>query len=397
MGLWDVEDYGTVADRACWAMFAVTAVAVGLRLFSRGYYRRITGAGLGWDDYITLFCLIVFLATCILITIGSSYGLGRHMNTLEPAQISLALKYNAIISSVLIWTFSLPKFAIISTLHRILSPGIKTTILFWALGLSSQACILATSIWWFKQCDPVEYGWDRSIEGGWCAPVSVLANLGYFTSAYSAFLDLFFSLYPIPFIMRLNMPLKERIAVAVAMGLSSSACFLSIYKLAIFGEIFEILAVDPTYPVPYLDILGLAEGTILLVCISLPTLGPLFRAVTGKLHPSSNNSYQLSGATPHGSGSQRRRSLFGGAAGGSKALAGGGWDKVKGHKLDSDAEGASLHLRPSFDNTPLVTSAKVNNPTVSNGNADLERSGLTIHKTTEVSVSSQPFSVEVKR
>jgi hypothetical protein len=25
MGLWEEEDYGIVADKACWAMFAVTA------------------------------------------------------------------------------------------------------------------------------------------------------------------------------------------------------------------------------------------------------------------------------------------------------------------------------------------------------------------------------------
>jgi hypothetical protein len=222
------------------------AVVVGLRVFCRAYYAKARGSGLGLDDYITLACLAVFLATCILITIGSHYGLGKHFATLSPEQIVPALKYNVVVSAVLIWTFSLPKFAMISILQRILSPGIKTTVAFWALGLSSQACILATSVWWFKQCDPVEYGWDRSIPGGSCAPVSILANLGYFTSAYSAFLDVFFALYPIPFIMRLNMPLKTRIAVATAMGLSVLACVVSIYKLAIFGQIFEILAVDPT-------------------------------------------------------------------------------------------------------------------------------------------------------
>jgi hypothetical protein len=168
------------------------------------------------------------------------------MATLPAENIVPALKYNVIISSVLIWTFSLPKFAIISTLQRILSPGIKTTVAFYALAISSQACILGTSVWWFKQCDPVEFGWDRTIPGGTCAPVSVMADLGYFTSAYSAFLDVFFALYPIPFIMRLNMPLKARLAVATALGLSSLACVVSIYKLAIFGQVFEILAVDPT-------------------------------------------------------------------------------------------------------------------------------------------------------
>ena len=220
---------------------------MGLRVFCRTYYGSSRpGRGLGLDDYITVGCLVVFLLTCILITQGSEHGLGRHMKTLDPKSIPLALKYNVIISAVLIWTFSLPKFAIISVLKRILNYGPKTTVLFWGLALSSQACILATSVWWFKQCDPVEYGWDRTIPGGKCAPVSVLANLGYFTSAYSAFLDIFFSLYPIPFIMRLNMPLRSRIAVSTALGFSMMACFVSIYKLAIFGQVFEILAVDPT-------------------------------------------------------------------------------------------------------------------------------------------------------
>jgi hypothetical protein len=76
--------------------------------------------------------------------------------------------------------------------------------------------------------------------------VKVLQNLGYFTSAYSAFLDLFFALYPTPAIMRLHMPLRARFAVAVAMSLSGLACVLSVYKLAIFGRVFEIMPEDPT-------------------------------------------------------------------------------------------------------------------------------------------------------
>jgi hypothetical protein len=24
MGLWDVEDFGVIADKACWSMFAIT-------------------------------------------------------------------------------------------------------------------------------------------------------------------------------------------------------------------------------------------------------------------------------------------------------------------------------------------------------------------------------------
>jgi len=348
MALWEADDYGIIADRACWALFAVTAVIVALRILCRAGF----GANyLGLDDYITVFCLVVILATCILVNIGSNYGLGKHMAALNPADIVPALRYNVIISAVLIWSFSLPKFAIIAILKRILNYGTKTTILFWGLALSSQACILATSIWWFKQCTPVARGWDMTIEGT-CAPVSVLANLGYFTSAYSAFLDMFFALYPIPFVMKLNMPLRNRIAVSAALTLSVLACIISIYKLAIFGQVFAILATDPTYPVPFLDILGVSEGCILIITASLPTLGPLVRAVKAKV------STAASGSNTGNSGRRAGNPLAnsGKSAPHSRSMSKGwgnrSWGTFKGHKLDDPER--SIGSQPSLDGIPLV-------------------------------------------
>lgn len=157
-----------------------------------------------------------------------------------------AIKWNAIINAVLIWSFSLPKFAIIAILKRILNYGTKTTILFLGLAITSQSCFLATSIWWFTQCAPVAYQWDKSIEGGTCATGEVLTRLAFATSAYSAFLDLFFAFYPVPFVMRLNMPLRNRLAVCFALGLSAMACAVSVYKLSVFQEAFEMMAEDRT-------------------------------------------------------------------------------------------------------------------------------------------------------
>nr|CEG02869.1 unnamed protein product [Fusarium pseudograminearum CS3487] len=359
MGLWDVDDFGIIADKACWSMFAVTTVVVILRLISRQFFGQgNVGGGLGWDDFITAFCVIVMLVTCIMITIGTHHGLGRRLDDIDPTLIPGALRWNVIISSVLIWTFSLPKFAIIATLKRILDYGLKTTMLFWGLAISSQACILATSVWWYKQCDPVEFGWDRSIEGGTCASVQVMSDLGYFTSAYSAFLDGFFALYPIPFIMRLNMPLKNRILVSVALGLSFLACILSIYKLTIFGEIFVVLAENPTYPVPFLDILGLGEGCILLICASLPTLGPLFRFAKGKIVTANASRITDNSKRDSHSGQSSGR-----------------WDKLGGRQGD-DMEHGSSRIGSSVDDIPLVVG--LNHAT---------DNSTRIHKTVEFGVS----------
>ncbi|KAG5919483.1 hypothetical protein E4U42_006500 [Claviceps africana] len=329
-----MDDLGLAAERACWTLFAVTAVIVGLRVICRVYLKQGPNGGFGLDDGITVVCVLVLLVTCILISIGCSYGLGQHAATLEPAQLVRANRWNVIVSSVLIWSFSLPKFAMVAILKRILNYGFVTSVAFWSLALSSQACILATSVWWWVQCEPIERGWDRTIEGT-CAPVSVLVNLGYFTSAYSAFLDLFFALYPIYFVMRLNMALRARIAVSIALGLSALGCILSVYKLAIFGGIFETLAVDPTYPVPYLDILGVSEGAVLLICASLPTLGPMIRLFRDRLTTKQSSRKPCSSGGTSTTGCEQ-------------------WSGYKGQKLDDGEHTCIQDVHASVDDIPLV-------------------------------------------
>ncbi|KAK8035793.1 hypothetical protein PG991_001866, partial [Apiospora marii] len=253
-------------------------VVVGLRIYCRTAFGR---NNMGLDDGITIFCVVISLVSCILMTVASLNGVGQHTWSLSGPQQVQALKWNIILDSVVIWTFTMPKFAIICILKRILNYGIWTTVAFWGLCLTCQAGILVTSVWWYKQCSPVAHGWDQSIPGT-CADAKVLIDLGYFTSGYSCFLDLLFAFYPVPFILRLNMPLKSRVAMSVAMGLTSLAFAVSLYKLIIFGDVFALAAVDPAFPIPYLDLLAFTETCILIICASLPTLGPVYRHVRDK-------------------------------------------------------------------------------------------------------------------
>ncbi|RFU82000.1 integral membrane [Trichoderma arundinaceum] len=311
--------------------------------FSRGRYGR-----LGLDDLITFVCLIILIISSAFASIGISYGLGRREKTLDEYNLQQAIKWNAIINCVLIWSFSLPKFAIIAILKRILDYGTKTTILFWGLALTCQSCFLATSIWWFAQCTPAAYQWDKSIEGGRCASNDVLTRLAFATSAYSAFLDLFFALYPVPFIMKLNMPLRNRLAVCFALGLSAMACAVSVYKLAVFQDAFEMMAEDRTYSVPYLDIFGVAEGALLIIGASLPTLGPLFRLVKCKV-----TTYASGQSASHQSGDRSQNNP--GVHGNSSS----NWLHKRGNTTFDDEENVSTTgMHSSVDDIPLVSTAK---------------------------------------
>ncbi|KAL6901222.1 hypothetical protein GGI43DRAFT_371321 [Trichoderma evansii] len=343
MGLGAIEDFGAVANRVNWSLTAVAIFIVGLRLVCRATFSRGTFGRLGLDDLITFICLVILIISCAFSSIGISYGLGQHEKTLDEFNLKEAIKWNVINNAVLIWSFSLPKFAIVAILKRILDYGTKTTILFWSLALTSQACFLATSVWWFAQCTPVAYQWDRSI-GGTCASTDILTKLAFATSAFSAFLDLFFALYPVPFIMRLNMPLRNRIAVCFAFGLSALACAVSIYKLAVFDSVFQMMATDRTYSVPYLDIFGVAEGALLIIGASLPTLGPLFRVIKCKVTTYASQS----ASHPSGDRSQNNP--------GANSTS---WLHKRGHHAFDEEENISTTgMHSSVDDIPLVSTAK---------------------------------------
>lgn len=105
-------------------------------------------------------------------------------------------------------------------------------------------------------------------------------------------------------------------------------------------------------PVPYLDILGVAEGAILLICASLPTLGPLVRRAKDKYGRGTDGSSGPSnlrtpgvGPSHTGSGNQN-------------------WDSFKGMRLEHPEDGLSsaggersMHSE-SVDDIPLVASDK---------------------------------------
>lgn len=71
-------------------------------------------------------------------------------------------------------------------------------------------------------------------------------RFGYVTYMYSTVLDVFFALYPVPFVMRLNMPLGVRLGVAVSLSLSMGGFAISVYKFTLFPGLAAILPTDPS-------------------------------------------------------------------------------------------------------------------------------------------------------
>lgn len=194
----------------------------------------------------TLACVGVLGLFTILLTVAVPYGVGRHYASLSPADQVASLKWNAVLNAATPWMCTLPKFAIIMTLKRILDYGPRTANLFWGLALASQATVVAMFFIGIFQCTPVAYQWDRTLPGGTCISPEVYVDLAYLVYAFSTALDVFFAVYPVPFVMRLNMPLKTRLSVAISLSISLVGFIISIYKFSMFPILGPLTATDPS-------------------------------------------------------------------------------------------------------------------------------------------------------
>ncbi|KAF3014705.1 hypothetical protein E8E14_006414 [Neopestalotiopsis sp. 37M] len=372
------NDNGRICLAASWAMFAITLIFVVLRLYCRRFHGPRQW---GLDDYITAFTMVIFCFSLVLFSLSVNYGLGRRYAEVSTSDAEQALYWFVMLSAVSIWTFSLPKLAIVALIQRLLN--IRTLSwtggLMWTLAALGQAFIFVVSVLWYKQCQPVAYQWDRSLEGS-CPRHAALENWGYVSSAYSAFLDVLFALYPIPSIMRLNMSLRRRLSISVALGLSSIGCAVSIVKIVQLIKVLPVLATDPLYPMPYLFVLLFAETMVLITCASIPTLGPIFYRLKGKVSSYRGRSKDDGSGQTSGQSRSNQYTLitFGGSNWKNKSTA------KQGH---STAANMSSTAAEGSDEVPLARVESVSAHGIQSEAASISEEG--IRKTTEISVRSE--------
>lgn len=277
-----MDDYGPALLASMWAMFFITSgkppaqavlflyylvrmglifatcvvVVVGLRVFA-----RVKAARLGYDDWIIVVCWLVFLATAVVASLVVSWGFGKHIYDIPPADRPRARRGQVMGTSVVILSFASPKFGITATVQRATSP--PTTFwrrMFaanWLLCTASFLFLLSVSVFQFAQCRPVAYQWGERVPGtGSCIGSEVNIRLAYASSAFSTALDLYFSLLPAAIIWKLQMSQRSRLLMIMVLGGAGSATVASVVKMWKLGDAIAQIADDPTCKYLYASRLG---------------------------------------------------------------------------------------------------------------------------------------------
>ena len=192
-----------------------------------------------------LFALAVNIAYAGALTGGVHAGFGKHFDDVLPSDRPLAVFRVVTQTSIGVWTFAIPKLAIVALLQRLLNLRKLVLIVCWLSSAILVASSAALSLLWFLQCKPVSYQWDPNVAGS-CLDPMINVDLSYFCVAFSGFLDFAFALIPPFVIFRLNMPLYKRIFVSAALGGGTVAGIIAFYKLSLVKQIEEFAKTDPT-------------------------------------------------------------------------------------------------------------------------------------------------------
>ncbi|KAH9902325.1 integral membrane protein [Xylariomycetidae sp. FL2044] len=243
----------------------LTAIAITLRVWARSWLVKSFGA----DD--ALICIAAILSWALMIDIifAVHHGLGQHF----PEVMKLG-RGNGEAYSFTIWlAFILYNAALgfikTSVLALYMRLGDETLRLL-AIGMmvvvtcQSGANIIALIF----QCVPVEAAWDLDYRPDEKRCINI-ATFYLVTAGINIVTDILTYTLPIRLILRLQMPLRQKIALIVVLGLGLFACISSGIRIAFIPRL--LYSYDVTWVLTGAMTWSVVEVNIGILATSIPT------------------------------------------------------------------------------------------------------------------------------
>ncbi|CZR54873.1 uncharacterized protein PAC_04757 [Phialocephala subalpina] len=282
----------------------LVGILAGLAVILRVLARRIRSLPLKSDDMTIIAALVSIMKLLLVIRfdfdiqqpfawsictcniVASTYGLGRHVETLSSADI--IREAQTFFASQLLWAVSVPiiKISILLLYTRIF--GVMTYFRYTAyvLGVFSVLWGIMVVFVVSLTCRPLKYTWDKSGKGS-CIDATLFYIIG---SGLNVITDFIILVLPLRAVWYLQSSIQQKLQLTGIFLLGSLTCAVG---LARWCSLFQIHGIDYTWYLTVPTIWSAAEGCLGIVAACLPTLRPLFQKVrtpeNSQLNQSSSN------------------------------------------------------------------------------------------------------------
>ncbi|KAK4198228.1 hypothetical protein QBC40DRAFT_95005 [Triangularia verruculosa] len=223
---------------AAWGTFAVAAIFVALRFWTRIRIIRMVGSA----DWLILLSLIGAGAMCASMTFEVRYGSGKHIWDIPPENFSKMMKT---------WYFSLLWYAFSLGFSKMSICVIYVTIFTyeWAKRCSWAMLIFVIihNLWalamMFTFCIPLQAIWNPDVKPSFCHPEAVW----WANTSLVVLSDFLIFFLPVPSIVPLKLPRRQKIAVVAVFAVGFFICVVSVVRIIIVIHRKSSSDIDHTY------------------------------------------------------------------------------------------------------------------------------------------------------
>ncbi|KAF6819676.1 cation-transporting atpase 4 [Colletotrichum plurivorum] len=189
----------------------------------RGWARQKTGA-IGWDDFLMMAGLAIFLACCVFTSMAINAGMGTADERLTDWN-----QWLVFFQITYAWSLPFIKTSICLTVFRITNRRRHRVI----LGGVMVASMLSTTVGFVAVvavCRPVSYTWDKSIDEK-CAPSTIITTISYVISVLAIITDWTCAIVPTVVVWGLQMKSRVKASVCAVLALVAVASAATIVRL----------------------------------------------------------------------------------------------------------------------------------------------------------------------
>ncbi|KAK4149390.1 hypothetical protein C8A00DRAFT_18909, partial [Chaetomidium leptoderma] len=243
-----------------------------------------------------------------LLLVAIHYGVGRHNYYVPDDEEVLAEKWLFLCQPPFPWALAFSKMSIAWMLIRIQRDRPWWTWSMYFLMFVSAGIAIVSNIFQLSACKPLAAVWDHSIVDAVCADPNTSQTSIYVTASITIVTDVALSLAPISFIVNIQRPMREKVALGFVMGLgifASSASIAKTFMIGSYGKTGDTL----------MDTVGLTtwsmvEAQLAIIAACIPTLKRLFEKILrqwGLMSSQQSASRSRNGYEKHEDGTTRRR------------------------------------------------------------------------------------------
>ncbi|KAK2071666.1 hypothetical protein P8C59_006072 [Phyllachora maydis] len=270
------------------ALLSLSSIFVLLRLATRIQLKRTSFKA---DDYVIITAWIFSLGFSIDVCMQTRYGLGKHLHDL-PANTDFARSLELFyFGEVIYYTcVCLTKISILF-LYMQLSPAYTFRCLVWGMmvfvGLTALGCTVAGLF----QCDPIRKAWLTDLPGTCFNQTALFVS----NAALNIAQDVIIYFLPVPMLWKLQLPLKQRVALILVFALGGFVVVTGIMRLQSLK--FASVSSDPTWDNYGAAIWSCIEQNVGIMCACLVHFKSLIAryapAMLGIARPEGSNRMRL--------------------------------------------------------------------------------------------------------